>query len=53
MEMTLTCLELIFNTINKTIVTFYDCFDNRQLKGNILSIFIIVMEVAEATIRLS
>jgi len=36
----LMCLELILNSVNINLVTFSDLFDNRQLKGDIFSIFI-------------
>ncbi|KAJ8754563.1 hypothetical protein K2173_005724 [Erythroxylum novogranatense] len=47
------CLDLILNAVNIKLVTFFDFFDNHQLKGNIFSIFVIVIAVVEATIRLA
>ncbi|KAI5663941.1 hypothetical protein M9H77_23264 [Catharanthus roseus] len=41
----LMCLELILNTVNINFVTFSDFFDNRQLKGDIFSIFVIAIAV--------
>ncbi|MCD9641076.1 hypothetical protein HAX54_026910 [Datura stramonium] len=49
----LMCLELILNAVNINFVTFSDFFDNRQLKGYIFSIFVIVIEAAEAAIGLA
>nr|YP_009553920.1 NdhE [Kaempferia galanga]QBA19222.1 NdhE [Kaempferia galanga] len=49
----LMCLELILNSVNINLVTFSDIFDNRQLKGNIFSIFIIAVAAAEAAIGLA
>ncbi|KAG4214287.1 hypothetical protein ERO13_A01G112200v2 [Gossypium hirsutum] len=46
----LMCLELILNAVNINFVTFYDLFDSRQLKGNIFSIFAIVIVAVEASI---
>ncbi|BBG98644.1 hypothetical protein Prudu_008105, partial [Prunus dulcis] len=46
----LMCLELILNAVNINFVTFSDFFDSRQLKGNILSIFVITIAAAEAAI---
>ena len=46
----LMCLELILNAVNINLVTFADFFDNRQLKGNIFSIFVIAIAAAEAAI---
>ena len=46
----LMCLELILNAVNLNFVTFSDFFDSRQLKGNILSIFVISIAAAEAAI---
>nr|YP_009643704.1 NADH dehydrogenase subunit 4L [Mazus pumilus]YP_010837351.1 NADH-plastoquinone oxidoreductase subunit 4L [Mazus humilis]WGC93168.1 NADH-plastoquinone oxidoreductase subunit 4L [Mazus caducifer]WGC93253.1 NADH-plastoquinone oxidoreductase subunit 4L [Mazus pumilus var. delavayi]AWK29711.1 NADH dehydrogenase subunit 4L [Mazus pumilus]QCW08134.1 NADH dehydrogenase subunit 4L [Mazus pumilus]QOD41037.1 NADH-plastoquinone oxidoreductase subunit 4L [Mazus pumilus] len=46
----LMCLELILNSININFVTFSDIFDNRQLRGDIFSIFIIAIAAAEAAI---
>ncbi|KAL3648417.1 hypothetical protein CASFOL_007841 [Castilleja foliolosa] len=36
----LMCLELILNSVNINFVTFSDIFDNRQLRGDIFSIFL-------------
>lgn len=49
----LMCLELILNSVNINFVTFSDFFDNRQLKGNIFSIFVIAIAAAEAAIGLA
>ncbi|RHN59681.1 putative NADH:ubiquinone reductase (H(+)-translocating) [Medicago truncatula] len=49
----LMCLELILNAVNINLVTFSDFFDNRQLKGNIFSIFVIAIAAAEAAIGLA
>lgn len=38
----LMCLELLLNSVNINFVTFSDIFDNRQLRGNIFSIFVII-----------
>nr|QXI85242.1 NADH-plastoquinone oxidoreductase subunit 4L [Sinogentiana striata] len=46
----LICLELLLNAVNMNFVTFSDFFDNRQLKGEILSIFVISIAAAEAAI---
>ncbi|KAL3806279.1 hypothetical protein ACJIZ3_000636 [Penstemon smallii] len=45
----LMCLELILNSVNINFVTFSDIFDNRQLRGDILSIFLIAIAAAEAS----
>ncbi|KAI5650777.1 hypothetical protein M9H77_36782 [Catharanthus roseus] len=47
------CLELILNVVNINFVTFFDFFDNRQLKGDIFSIFIIAIATAETAIGLA
>nr|YP_005097926.1 NADH dehydrogenase subunit 4L [Colocasia esculenta]YP_009145031.1 NADH dehydrogenase subunit 4L [Dieffenbachia seguine]YP_009166658.1 NADH dehydrogenase subunit 4L [Epipremnum aureum]YP_009582480.1 NdhE [Zantedeschia hybrid cultivar]YP_009582486.1 NdhE [Zantedeschia hybrid cultivar]YP_009743642.1 NADH dehydrogenase subunit 4L [Amorphophallus konjac]YP_009829083.1 NADH dehydrogenase subunit 4L [Pistia stratiotes]YP_009861171.1 NADH dehydrogenase subunit 4L [Lasia spinosa]YP_009861425.1 NA len=49
----LMCLELILNSVNINLVTFSDLFDNRQLKGDIFSIFVIAIAAAEAAIGLA
>nr|YP_010294631.1 NADH-plastoquinone oxidoreductase subunit 4L [Xyris pauciflora]ULQ68770.1 NADH-plastoquinone oxidoreductase subunit 4L [Xyris pauciflora] len=49
----LMCLELLLNSVNMNLVTFSDLFDNRQLKGNIFSIFVIAIAAAEAAIGLA
>ena len=49
----LMCLELILNAVNINFVTFSDFFDNRQLKGDILAIFVISIAAAEAAIGLA
>ncbi|KAJ4742662.1 hypothetical protein LUZ62_014409 [Rhynchospora pubera] len=49
----LMCLELILNSVNINLVIFSDMFDNRQLRGNIFSIFIIAIAAAEAAIGLA
>ncbi|CAN6454792.1 unnamed protein product [Victoria cruziana] len=46
----LMCLELILNAINMNLITFFDLFDSRQLKGDVFSIFIIAIAAAEAAI---
>ena len=46
----LLCLELILNAVHINLVTFSDFFENRQLKGNIFSIFVIAIAAAEAAI---
>nr|YP_010520173.1 NADH-plastoquinone oxidoreductase subunit 4L [Phlomoides kirghisorum]YP_011011379.1 NADH-plastoquinone oxidoreductase subunit 4L [Phlomoides labiosa]YP_011011466.1 NADH-plastoquinone oxidoreductase subunit 4L [Phlomoides thyrsiflora]YP_011011640.1 NADH-plastoquinone oxidoreductase subunit 4L [Phlomoides laciniata]YP_011012075.1 NADH-plastoquinone oxidoreductase subunit 4L [Phlomoides sarawschanica]YP_011012336.1 NADH-plastoquinone oxidoreductase subunit 4L [Phlomoides speciosa]YP_011012944 len=46
----LMCLELILNSVNINFVTFSDIFDNRQLRGDIFSIFVITIAAAEAAI---
>nr|YP_010296814.1 NADH dehydrogenase subunit E [Avicennia marina var. rumphiana]UMI33478.1 NADH dehydrogenase subunit E [Avicennia marina var. rumphiana] len=46
----LMCLELILNSVNINFVTFSDIFDNRQLRGDVFSIFIIAIAAAEAAI---
>lgn len=49
----LMCLELILNSININLVIFSDMFDNRQLKGDIFSVFVIAIAAAEAAIGLA
>nr|UIB41441.1 NADH-plastoquinone oxidoreductase subunit 4L [Lloydia tibetica] len=49
----LMCLELILNSVNINLITFSDLFDNRQLKGDIFSIFVIAIAAAEAAIGLA
>nr|YP_010991558.1 NADH-plastoquinone oxidoreductase subunit 4L [Oberonia integerrima]WOX61925.1 NADH-plastoquinone oxidoreductase subunit 4L [Oberonia integerrima] len=49
----LMCLELIMNSVNLNLVTFSDIFDNRQLKREIFSIFVITIAAAEAAIGLA
>nr|YP_010011826.1 NADH-plastoquinone oxidoreductase subunit 4L [Melissa axillaris]QOI01896.1 NADH-plastoquinone oxidoreductase subunit 4L [Melissa axillaris] len=46
----LMCLELLLNSVNINFVTFCDIFDNRQLRGDIFSIFVITIAAAEAAI---
>nr|WRO44676.1 NADH-plastoquinone oxidoreductase subunit 4L [Hedyotis uncinella] len=46
----LMCLELILNSVNINFVTFSEIFDNRQLRGDIFSIFVITIAAAEAAI---
>ncbi|KAL7145311.1 hypothetical protein ABFS83_07G073100 [Erythranthe nasuta] len=46
----LMCLELILNSVNINFVTFFDIFDNRQLRGDIFSIFVIAIGAAKAAI---
>nr|YP_009670126.1 NADH dehydrogenase subunit E [Azima tetracantha]QCW95445.1 NADH dehydrogenase subunit E [Azima tetracantha] len=48
----LMCLELILNAVNMNFITFSYFFDNRQLKGDIFSIFVIAIAAAEAAIGL-
>jgi NAD(P)H-quinone oxidoreductase subunit 4L len=47
------CLELVLNSVNINLLIFSDMFDNRQLKGDILSIFVIAIAAAEAAIGLA
>ncbi|CAM6042377.1 unnamed protein product [Sphagnum compactum] len=49
----LMCLELLFNVVNINLVTFSNYFDTEQLKGEIFSIFVIVIAAAEAAIGLA
>lgn len=49
----LMCLELILNAVNINLVTFSDLFDNRELKGDIFSIFVMAIAAAEAAIGLA
>lgn len=49
----LMCLELLLNGVNINFVIFSDFFDNRELKGDIFSIFVIAIAAAEATIGLA
>nr|UZA62280.1 NADH-plastoquinone oxidoreductase subunit 4L [Carex siderosticta] len=49
----LMCLELVLNSVNINLLIFSDMFDNRQLKGDILSIFVIAIAAAEAAIGLA
>nr|ATL61645.1 NADH dehydrogenase subunit 4L [Argostemma yappii] len=49
----LMCLELILNAVNMNFVTFSNFFDNRQLKGDIFTIFVIAIAAAEAAIGLA
>lgn len=49
----LMCLELLLNSVNMNLVAFSDIFDSRQLKGEILSIFVIAIAAAEAAIGLA
>ncbi|KAL7108852.1 hypothetical protein ACP275_06G139500, partial [Erythranthe tilingii] len=46
----LMCLELILNSMNINFVTFSDIFDKRQLRGDIFSIFVIVIAATEAAL---
>ena len=46
----LMCLELIQNAVNINFVTFSIFFDNRQLKRDFFSIFVIAIVAAEAAI---
>nr|QGT34495.1 NADH-plastoquinone oxidoreductase subunit 4L [Utricularia amethystina]WOC92243.1 NADH-plastoquinone oxidoreductase subunit 4L [Utricularia tricolor] len=46
----LMCLELILNSVNINFVTFSNILDNRQLRGDIFSIFVIAIAAAEAAI---
>nr|YP_010024472.1 NADH-plastoquinone oxidoreductase subunit 4L [Schizonepeta tenuifolia]YP_010292285.1 NADH-plastoquinone oxidoreductase subunit 4L [Schizonepeta tenuifolia]QOP64080.1 NADH-plastoquinone oxidoreductase subunit 4L [Schizonepeta tenuifolia]UED17611.1 NADH-plastoquinone oxidoreductase subunit 4L [Schizonepeta tenuifolia]ULO25906.1 NADH-plastoquinone oxidoreductase subunit 4L [Schizonepeta tenuifolia]UUL98731.1 NADH-plastoquinone oxidoreductase subunit 4L [Schizonepeta tenuifolia] len=46
----LMCLELLLNSVNINFVTFSDICDNRQLRGDIFSIFVITIAAAEAAI---
>ena len=49
----LMCLELVFNAVNINFVAFSNFFDNSQKKGEILSIFVLAIAAAEATIGLA
>uniref|UniRef100_UPI0030E25202 NADH-plastoquinone oxidoreductase subunit 4L n=1 Tax=Myosurus apetalus TaxID=2071495 RepID=UPI0030E25202 len=49
----LMCLELILNAVNINFIAFSDLFDNRQLKGDVFSIFVIAIAAAEAAIGLA
>nr|YP_007476404.1 NdhE [Trithuria inconspicua]YP_007476412.1 NdhE [Trithuria inconspicua]AHB38707.1 NADH-plastoquinone oxidoreductase subunit 4L [Trithuria filamentosa]AHB38714.1 NADH-plastoquinone oxidoreductase subunit 4L [Trithuria filamentosa]CCJ32571.1 NdhE [Trithuria inconspicua]CCJ32579.1 NdhE [Trithuria inconspicua] len=49
----LMCLELILNAVNINLVTFSDLFDNRELKGDIFSLFVMAIAAAEAAIGLA
>ena len=49
----LMCLELVLNSVNINLLIFSDMFDNRQLKGDILSIFVIAIAAADADIGLA
>jgi|UniRef100_UPI00315CDEC4 NAD(P)H-quinone oxidoreductase subunit 4L len=49
----LMCIELILNSVNINLVIFSNIVDNRQLKGDILSIFVIAIAAAEAAIGLA
>nr|WOC92329.1 NADH dehydrogenase subunit E [Utricularia triloba] len=49
----LMCLELILNSVNINFVTFSNILDNRQLRGDIFSIFVIAIAAAEAAIGLA
>nr|YP_010187339.1 NADH-plastoquinone oxidoreductase subunit 4L [Utricularia tenuicaulis]QWZ47726.1 NADH-plastoquinone oxidoreductase subunit 4L [Utricularia tenuicaulis] len=46
----LMCLELILNSVNINFITFSNILDNRQLRGDIFSIFVIAIAAAEAAI---
>lgn len=46
----LICLELVLNSVNIDFVIFFDIFDNHRLRGDIFSIFVITVAVAEAAI---
>nr|YP_010499256.1 NADH dehydrogenase subunit E [Carex littledalei]UWT58533.1 NADH dehydrogenase subunit E [Carex littledalei] len=49
----LMCLELVLNSVNINLLIFSDMFDNRELKGDIFSIFVIAIAAAEAAIGLA
>lgn len=49
----LMCIELILNSVNLNLIVFSNMVDNRQLKGDILSIFVIAIAAAEAAIGLA
>nr|YP_010291081.1 NADH-plastoquinone oxidoreductase subunit 4L [Juncus bufonius]ULQ66671.1 NADH-plastoquinone oxidoreductase subunit 4L [Juncus bufonius] len=49
----LICLELMINSINLNFIIFSNLFDNRQLKGDIFSIFIMAVAAAESAIGLA
>ncbi len=46
----LMCLELLFNVVNINLVTFSNYFDTEQLKGEIFSIFVIIITIVEVVI---
>ena len=49
----LMCIELILNSVNLNLIVFSNMVDNRQLKGDILAIFVIAIAAAEAAIGLA
>nr|YP_010233705.1 NADH dehydrogenase subunit 4L [Juncus effusus]AEJ10334.1 NADH-plastoquinone oxidoreductase subunit 4L [Juncus effusus]QSZ78373.1 NADH dehydrogenase subunit 4L [Juncus effusus] len=49
----LICLELMINSINLNLIIFSNIFDNRQLKGDIFSIFVMAIAAAESAIGLA
>lgn len=49
----LMCLELVLNSVNINLLIFSNMFDNRELKGDIFSIFVIAIAAAEAAIGLA
>nr|YP_010291173.1 NADH-plastoquinone oxidoreductase subunit 4L [Juncus compressus]YP_010291410.1 NADH-plastoquinone oxidoreductase subunit 4L [Juncus tenuis]ULQ66763.1 NADH-plastoquinone oxidoreductase subunit 4L [Juncus compressus]ULQ67073.1 NADH-plastoquinone oxidoreductase subunit 4L [Juncus tenuis] len=49
----LICLELIINSINLNLIILSNIFDNRQLKGDIFSIFVMAIAAAESAIGLA
>nr|YP_010692361.1 NADH dehydrogenase subunit E [Juncus roemerianus]UZM11323.1 NADH dehydrogenase subunit E [Juncus roemerianus] len=49
----LMCLELMLNSVNLNFIIFSNIFDDRQLKGDIFSIFVIAIAAAEAAIGLA
>jgi len=49
----LICLELMINSINLNLIILSNIFDNRQLKGDIFSIFVMGIAAAESAIGLA
>lgn len=49
----LICLELMINSINLNLIILSNIFDNRQLKGDIFSIFVMAIAAAESAIGLA
>ncbi|KAL7116637.1 hypothetical protein ACP275_03G016800, partial [Erythranthe tilingii] len=46
----LMCLKILLKSLNINFVTFSDIFYNRQLRGDIVSIFVIVIAAVKAAI---
>jgi NAD(P)H-quinone oxidoreductase subunit 4L len=47
------CLELPVNAVNINLVTFSNYVNTEQLKGKIVSIFVIIIAIVEAVIGLT